>query len=419
MKVGSDGMEMDGTAASAEGARVAGGGEVRGGSEPGADEAAGMAGAVDGGGNEGPTGAGEEGAARVLGSAGVGVPPHAARPSASPQAVSRATTVARRRRTTRSWQDVPVSAIPVDFPVGRTARRLGWVHLPPTVRTAVERRLGAKVVDSISCDAGYTPGMASVLTCSDGSRHFVKAASTKAQRLAADAYRIEARKLRTLPPGVPAPRLQWAHEADDWVVLGIEYVEGRAPARPWTPEDLSSCSDMLVAAAEALTPPPGIGVPTYVEELGSWADLWHSRLSHLPYAAECAALAGRIAEVTAGETLVHCDVRDDNLLLGAAGDVWLCDWNWPVRGAAWLDSLILLVGPRGDGLDVAAHIAAHPLLSAVDPEHIDVVLAHLLGYFSASAGLPRVSNSPYLRTVAAWQRDVLFRWLAERRGWAI
>lgn len=316
-------------------------------------------------------------------------------------------------------EDVRVSAIPVDFPVGRTARRLGWVHLPPPVRSAVERRLGSAVVDATSCDAGYTPGLASVVTCADGSRHFLKAASTKAQKVAADAYRIEARRLRTLPPTVPAPRLQWTHESDDWIVLGIEYVEGRAPVRPWTPTDLAACSDMLVAAAAELTPAPGLGLPTYAEELGSWADLWATRLADLPHAAECAALTARIGEVSAGETLVHCDLRDDNLLLGAAGEVWLCDWNWPVRGAAWLDSLILLVGPRGDGLDVSAHIATHPLLAAVPVEDVDVVLAHLLGYFTAAADLPRVSNSPYLRTVAGWQRDVLFRWLAERRGWSI
>ena len=310
-----------------------------------------------------------------------------------------------------------MSAIPVDFPVGRTARRLGWVHLPPAVRTAVERKLGSAVVDSASCDAGFTPGLASVVTCADGSRHFLKAASTKAQKVAADAYRIEARRLRTLPPSVRAPRLKWIQELDDWVVLAIEYVEGRAPLRPWTVADLAACSDMLVRTAGALTPAPGLGVPTYAEELGSWADLWTTRLAHLPHAAECAALAARIGEVSAGETLVHCDVRDDNLLLDAAGEAWLCDWNWPVRGAAWLDSLILLVGPRGDGLEVEKHLAAHPLLGSVPAADVDVVLAHLLGYFSASAELPRVSNSPYLRTAAAWQRDVLLRWLGERRGW--
>ena len=54
--------------------------------------------------------------------------------------------------------------------------------------------------------SGFTPGFASVLVCEDGSRHFVKAASVKAQRLFADSYREEARSsprsLRACPrPG--------------------------------------------------------------------------------------------------------------------------------------------------------------------------------------------------------------------------
>ena len=77
----------------------------------------------------------------------------------------------------------------------------------------------------------------------------------------------------------------------------------------------------------------------------------------------------------AGETLVHTDVRDDNILLTADGRALLCDWNWPMVGAAWLDTLFLLIGPRGDGLDVEAVLAGHPLLSAVPAEDIDIVLA--------------------------------------------
>ena len=46
----------------------------------------------------------------------------------------------------------------------------------------------------------------------------------KAQRTVAEAYREEARKLGALPAAAPAPRLLWTHE-DDWVVLGLEYVE--------------------------------------------------------------------------------------------------------------------------------------------------------------------------------------------------
>ena len=46
----------------------------------------------------------------------------------------------------------------------------------------------------------------------------------------AEAYREEARKLTALPPTAPAPRLLWHIADEDWVVLGIEYVESPAAA---------------------------------------------------------------------------------------------------------------------------------------------------------------------------------------------
>lgn len=305
--------------------------------------------------------------------------------------------------------------LPTRIPHGRTARRLEWQFLPPHIRAEVERRLGSPVVGAVSQTSGFTPGFASVLTCADGTRHFVKAASTIAQRVFADAYREEARKLSLLPEDVPAPRLRWVHDADDWVVLGFEHVDGRAPQRPWLPDELAAASAMAIEIARLLTPAPA-GVDRAVDEFADWPAYW-DRVDH-PRAADCRALAERYADVVDGDTLVHTDIRDDNLLLRADGSMVMCDWNWPVAGAPWLDSLFLLIGPRGDGLDVEAHITAHPLLSTVEPERIDIVIALVLGYFEVSAALPSPPTSPYLRQAQAWQRDVLHDWLAERRGWS-
>ena len=305
--------------------------------------------------------------------------------------------------------------IPDPLPRGRTARRLEWAHLPPHIRSVVEQRIGTAVVQPVSQGGGYTPGFASVLLGADGTRHFVKAASVKAQRAFAESYRIEARRLRSLPPDAPAPRLLWAEEVDDWMLMETEYVDGRAPQRPWEPDELAAASEMLVGAAAALTPAPGLGLDRAVEDWADWPGLWE-RID-APHAAECAALAARFAEVVDGQTLVHADVRDDNLIVRHDGSVALCDWNWPVVGAAWIDSLVLLIGPRGDGLDVEAHIAAHPLLATVPADDIDVVLALVLGFFEHGAAQPMPPTSPYLRKAQAWQRDVLRDWLAERRGW--
>jgi Phosphotransferase enzyme family len=311
------------------------------------------------------------------------------------------------------------AAIPSSIPHGRTARRLEWAHLPPAVRSGVEQRCGSPVVEAVSQGGGYTPGFASVLTCADGSQHFVKAASTAAQRIFAASYREEGRKLRALPGDVPAPRLLWMIDGD-WVVLGLEYVDARAPRRPWRPDELDRCLDALEDVADRLTPvPDGLAVhPMSVEMEGLpafWDDL--RAAADRPHAEEAAALAASFAEVVDGETLVHTDVRDDNVLLTADGRALFCDWNWPVAGAPWLDSLLMLIGPRGDGLDVEAVIGERPLLRDVPADHLDRLLAVICGYFLKSAADPVPPTSPYLRDVQRWQGDVVWAWLCERRGW--
>lgn len=302
------------------------------------------------------------------------------------------------------------------IPHGRTARRVEWPHLPPAVRRAVEARTGVRVVEAISQGGGFTPGFASVLVGDDGSRHFVKAAAVRAQRAFAAAYREEARVLAALPAGLAVPHLVWTEEVDGWFVMASELVEGRLPHRPWTEADLDACSAMLVRLADDLTPAPDVDAPTLVDDLAGWPGLW-DRLDR-PHARELGALAARMDEVLVGDTLVHTEARHDNLLLRGDGTVVLCDWKGPLLGPTWLDSLWLLVGPRGDGIDVEAHLASHPLLAAVPPDHVDVALALLLGYLAVAADQPVPSSSPHLRRDQAWQRDVLSAWIAERRGWS-
>ena len=312
------------------------------------------------------------------------------------------------------------TAIPTTIPHGRTAQRLTWPHLPPSVRELVEQRCGSPVVDARSQGSGFTPGFASVLTCADGSKHFVKAASAKAQRAFAESYREEARKLLALPPGIPAARLLWLEDGD-WVVLGLEYVEGRTPHRPWRRTELDAALDALEVVTEVLTPVPStLDLDTAAQEFDGWPSFWEHvaiarpELGHLD---EAAALAERYAEVMAGDTLIHMDVRDDNVLIRPDGTAVLCDWNWPIRGASWIDSLIILIGPRGDGLDVEQVLAERRLTRDVPADDIDVVLALVTGYFYKACDDPVPPTSPHIRDHQRWQGDVVWQWLCERRGW--
>jgi hypothetical protein len=284
----------------------------------------------------------------------------------------------------------------------------------------VEDRFGTRVVDGESAGAGFTPGCASVLTGADGRRIFLKAASKKAQRPFAEAYADEVRMLRQLPDGLPVPRLLWSHEDDLWVVMALEHVEGSNPQRPWGHAELGLCLDSLQVLAERLTPPP-MPLRSFAEEFADLPGCWdHVRRTapEWPHLEEAAALAAGFADVTAGDTLVHTDVRDDNFVVATDGRAYLCDWNFPVRGAAWVDSVCLLMTAFGDGLDAEALVAERALTGSVDPEHVDVLLALLCGYFLEHRDQPSPYSSPFLRRHQSWCAEVSWAWLAQRRGWS-
>lgn len=306
-------------------------------------------------------------------------------------------------------------------PYGQTARRLSWQHLPPALRSQIEGRLGSPVVQADSQGGGFTPGFASVLTCADGSRHFVKAASNTAQRPFASSYRAEAAVLSALPPQAPVPRITWSLD-QDWMVLGIEHREARLPAQPWKPAEVESVLHALSECAQALTPAPaGLSVTPFSKEFADLPGHWdHVRAAHpyWPHLEEAAALAASFAEVTQGDCLVHTDLRADNLLILADGSTQICNWTWPARGAAWIDTVQFLLGPRSTGTDVDSVLREHALTREVPADHIDRVLALLTGFFAKAADGPVPPNSPYLRRHQARSRDAAWGWLAERRGWS-
>jgi len=305
-------------------------------------------------------------------------------------------------------------------PSGRTARRLEWPLLPPLVRRLVEERFGTPVVHAASVSSGFTPGLASVLTGADGRRIFLKAASRKAQRPFADAYAVEVRRLRALPAGLPVPRLLWSHEDDLWVLLAVEHVDGAPPVRPWDAAELDLCLDRLEQLAAALTPPP-MPLPTFAQDFASVPAGWdHVRRTapRWPHLDEAVALVDLWEEVTAGDTVVHTDARDDNFLITPDRDARLCDWSFPVVGAAWIDTVCVLMTAFGDGVDADAVLASRTLTRDVDPDHVDVLLALLCAFFLERRDQPEQHSSPYLRAHQDWCAEACWAWLADRRGWS-
>lgn len=304
-------------------------------------------------------------------------------------------------------------------PHGHTAVRLGWKFLPPDVRALVESRLGGPVVDAASQDSGFTPGFASVLTTTAGTRAFVKAASKAAQAEIAASYAEEARKLGLLGEAIPAPRLDWVHEDDAWVLLGFEAVDARHPRRPWRPAELDRALDLAEAIADATHDvPAGLDLQPLVADVPRLVTGWDDVPAAWPHRDDAAALAATLVDHPGADHFVHCDLRDDNVLLTADGRTLACDWNWPALGPVWQDAVDLLISAHGDGLQVEPLLASRALTRDADPDHVDAWLAAICGFMLSARSRPAPPSSPHLRTHSDWYAEAAWSWLAQRRGWS-
>lgn len=302
--------------------------------------------------------------------------------------------------------------------------RLAWVDLPVEVREGIEARFGATVAEATSQAGGFSPGLASRLVLSDGRRAFVKAMSGAERPGSIGLYREEAAVVSTLPDTVPAPRCLWTDDDGDWVVLAFEDVGGRPPALPWRPDDL----DRVLAALPALSahpapdrlPPLSVladpdGIITGLRDLAagdprlSNVDPWlRARVDTL------ADLESRWGWAVGGDSLVHGDLRADNVLL--TGDrVVFVDWPAAARGAPWFDLLIMLpsVGMQGGG-DPAELFDRHPLARDTDPARVTAALAGITGYFLTRSVLPAPPGLPRVRRFQAAQGRVALDWLRRR-----
>jgi aminoglycoside phosphotransferase (APT) family kinase protein len=165
------------------------------------------------------------------------------------------------------------------------------------------------------------------------------------------------------------------------VILCFEYVDGAPPRRPWQPDELRLVIDALARLAPLVAEAPdGLGLPLFAEkfrEVEAWVAQVIEREGSSRWLDEVAALARESLTRCAGTAVAHLDLRDDNILIGRGGRVWICDWNWPLLGAPWLDLVTLLLAAAGEGLDADAVLATHRLTRDVEPRSIDAWLATL------------------------------------------
>lgn len=308
--------------------------------------------------------------------------------------------------------------------------RLPWRQLPPELRDAIERSAGHPITGVTERSGGFSPGVAARLELSDGTSRFVKATSAE---LNSDSYRIyemEAEIAGALPAGVPAPRLLDRLTFGSWIALLFEYVPGRPPREPWDDRELRAVLG-LVAELPALLASDSVPAPTAAEQFGSSFRSWrrlcdaHQPLAgRLPHGdwidrnlAGLAELEAGWADALAGDSLVHADLRADNLLLDG-NQIWVLDWPWACRAQPWFDLLGMLPSVLMQGGPPAERIVAeHPVFAGVEPAAVTAVLAALIGYFLRQSLQPAPPGLPTLRAFQFGQGAAGLPWLIERTGW--
>jgi aminoglycoside phosphotransferase len=288
--------------------------------------------------------------------------------------------------------------------------RISWADLPTSVHDAVAATLGGAVVEAVSQAGGFSPGTADRVRTADGRRAFVKAVGTELNAFAVELHRRETRITAAMPQWAPVPRLLGSYDDGDWVALVLDDVAGANPVTPWQPAELEHVLKALKDFSAKATPSPVPDLPSAADgmayDLQGWQRIAADPPPDLdPWAVVridelCAQAEQGLAELE-GDTLVHGDIRADNIILGPGGEVTFVDWPHACRGPSWLDSMLLMINARLYG--------ARPRLNGMPR----TTLVAIAGFFIDGARQPPPPGLPTVRMFQKVQGDAVLAWLQE------
>jgi hypothetical protein len=305
---------------------------------------------------------------------------------------------------------------------------LPWARVPVPVQ-AWANRLGGGAPDAVrDLPGGFSPGATSILEWPDRAV-FVKAVGPELNPDSPGMHRREAVVSAALPRSSRLPHLVGTYDDGDWVALAFDAVDGHPPRHPWATGELDAVVDALSAMHDELTPSPEESLePLTVYQrrnLGGWTmlaataeppdglDPWMR--AHL---SELADLESGWPAACEGTTLVHGDVRSDNVLLTRESVVFV-DWPHGAVGnpafdlVAWAPSVVLEGGPLPEEL-----LSRHGASRRSDADAVSVLLAAVSGFFVSHSLDPAPPGLPTLRAFQAAQGEVALAWLRRRRRWS-
>ena len=313
------------------------------------------------------------------------------------------------------------------LPTGPAAGvHLPWANVPAAVKGWAAAVGGGEPTEVRDVHGGFSPGATAWLECPCGAV-FVKAVGEELNPESPALHRREAVVSAALPAWPTFPVLLDFYDQGGWVALAFEAIEGRVPRHPWDRSELDTVVNALQAVHETLTPSPAAHIdtaPRYFRHLfGGWAELAAARDTPGldPWCRKnlfrLVELETHWPEAISGETLVHGDIRSDNILLGPSGPVFV-DWPHAAVGnpvfdlVAWAPSVVLEGGPQPEEL-----LAGHGLSRSADPDIVSVLVAAVSGFFVSHSYRSPPPGLPTLRPFQMAQGEVALDWLRRCTGW--
>lgn len=211
------------------------------------------------------------------------------------------------------------------------------------------------------------------------------------------------------------PELIGWHDDGELPVLVLEDLSASTWPPPWTSEQLRAVQDTLrdIAGRPATDGLLSASQTWYGQ--GGWPEIAHNPAQFLAlglctpqWLHQCLPAILAVADFAGldGDSIVHLDVRSDNLCFRGNQPV-LFDWNHAALGnpqfdlAFWLPSLTLEGGPQ-------------PSAVLTDPDPTVVTL--VAGFFASRAGLPLLPKLPLVREFQLRQLRVALPWMATVLG---
>src|SRR4051794_35655468 len=269
-----------------------------------------------------------------------------------------------------------------------------------------------------------SPGPAAGLRLADGRQVFVKAVSAEVRAHNHMMILQEAAILDALPVSVPAPRRLATVEHGPWVALATTWAPGATEAS-WTDASIAAVAHACRTASVHRAPDTLPPVAKRIFDFDGWTRLleigpgddWEAA-----HAGPAADLVAGWERWTAGDVLVHRDIRLDNTAVDAEGrSAVLLDWAYAAAGVSWIDLAQLAADVVATGHVLGQQAAtdrAYRLLRALPSEASRFVVGLAGMWCIRAATVPDTvmpSISTWRRARSAALRPLVARLIADFR----